>query len=124
MQLARRRHSLQLLCCALKMPLWPAGFVQGGGSVQMAYAMGAKEAKKAPKGYVTGLSGGGQQYNVYVHRCAADWTAAFPAAALKHIMHFLKLLCVLLPPVLEVLLCRTRTQLPGLWVDSGTDDKA
>jgi hypothetical protein len=41
---------------------------QGGGSVQMAYAMTAKEAGKAPDGYISNLSGGGQQYHVYVHR--------------------------------------------------------
>jgi hypothetical protein len=42
--------------------------MQGGGSVQMAYAMNAKEAGRAPDGYISNLSGGGEQYSVYVHR--------------------------------------------------------
>lgn len=46
----------------------PQNALQGGGSVQMAYAMDASEAKKAPNGYISNLSGGGQQYHVYVHR--------------------------------------------------------
>ena len=45
----------------------------GGGSVQMAYAMGAGEAKKAPAGYVQSLAGGGKSYNVYVHRSAGPY---------------------------------------------------
>ena len=40
----------------------------GGGSVQMAYAMTGKEAKKAPAGYVHSLAGAGKSYSVYVHR--------------------------------------------------------
>lgn len=40
----------------------------GGGSVQMAYAMSAKEAGKAPDGYVQRLAGAGKEYSVYVHR--------------------------------------------------------
>ena len=34
--------------------------------------MPAKDAAKAPDGYITQLSGGGRTYHVYVHRCA--WT--------------------------------------------------
>lgn len=34
--------------------------------------MSAKEAGKAPDGYISSLSGGGQQYHVYVHRWAGD----------------------------------------------------
>jgi apyrase len=70
----------------------------GGGSVQMAYAMSAKEAGKAPDGYISNLSGGGQQYHVYVHsylgfglmaaRAATlDWeatAAANPCVPLDH----------------------------------------
>ena len=51
-------HLINFMCLA----------AQGGGSVQMAYAMSAKEAGKAPVGYISNLSGGGQQYHVYVHR--------------------------------------------------------
>ena len=40
----------------------------GGGSVQQAFAVPPAEAKKAPAGYITELSGGGRAYNVYVHR--------------------------------------------------------
>jgi hypothetical protein len=40
----------------------------GGGSVQQAYALSGSEAKTAPEGYVTQLSGGGRTYEVYVHR--------------------------------------------------------
>ena len=42
----------------------------GGGSVQQAFALTAAEAKEAPSGYVTELSGGGKDYSVYVHRCS------------------------------------------------------
>ncbi len=34
----------------------------------MAYAMSQQDAKKAPDGYISDLSGGGEQYHVYVHR--------------------------------------------------------
>lgn len=40
----------------------------GGGSVQQAFALTSSEAKEAPEGYVTKLSGGGKDYSVYVHR--------------------------------------------------------
>ena len=40
----------------------------GGGSVQQAFAVPPAEAKKAPAGYITKLSGGGRAYDVYVHR--------------------------------------------------------
>ena len=40
----------------------------GGGSVQQAFALTDAEARSAPDGYVTQLSGGGKAYNVYVHR--------------------------------------------------------
>lgn len=70
----------------------------GGGSVQMAYAMSAKEAKSAPDGYISTLAGGGKQYHVYVHsylgfglmaaRAATlDWAetaAANPCVPLDH----------------------------------------
>ena len=46
----------------------PLSLLQGGGSVQMAYAMSQQDAKKAPDGYISDLSGGGEQYHVYVHR--------------------------------------------------------
>ena len=42
----------------------------GGGSVQEAFALTNEEAKDAPKGYISTLSGGGKSYNVYVHRWA------------------------------------------------------
>lgn len=54
----------------------------GGGSVQMAYAMNAKEARKAPDGYVQSLAGAGRAYNVYVHRCAPR--DALPVKAHEH----------------------------------------
>ena len=40
----------------------------GGGSVQQAFALTEAEAKEAPEGYVTTLTGGGRTYHVYVHR--------------------------------------------------------
>lgn len=40
----------------------------GGGSVQQAFALTEAEAKDAPEGYVTTLTGGGRTYHVYVHR--------------------------------------------------------
>lgn len=43
----------------------------GGGSVQQAFAVSAKDASAAPEGYITQLSGGGRAYHVYVHRCDA-----------------------------------------------------
>ncbi len=46
------------------------GWRQGGGSVQMAFAMRARDAKKAPEGYITSLAGAGKKYDVYVHRWA------------------------------------------------------
>jgi apyrase len=39
----------------------------GGGSVQEAFALGKEEAAAAPEGYVTRLSAGGKDYDVYVH---------------------------------------------------------
>jgi len=39
----------------------------GGGSVQHAYALHARDADGAPPGYVRALAGGGRRYSVYVH---------------------------------------------------------
>jgi apyrase len=39
----------------------------GGGSVQEAFALSKAEAAAAPEGYVTRLSAGGKDYDVYVH---------------------------------------------------------
>ena len=60
--LAHERHMLAIIRRHTSLA------AQGGGSVQMAYAMSAKEAGRAPDGYISNLSGGGQQYHVYVHR--------------------------------------------------------
>lgn len=52
----------------------------GGGSVQQAFAISAKDAATAPEGYITQLSGGGKAYHVYVHRwvlMARDHSALF-----------------------------------------------
>jgi apyrase len=41
----------------------------GGGSVQEAFAMTSTDARSAPEGYISSLSGAGKKYQVYVHRC-------------------------------------------------------
>lgn len=54
----------------------------GGGSVQMAYAMTNAEAKAAPEGYISSLSGAGKTYNVYVHSYLGFGLMAARAAVL------------------------------------------
>lgn len=36
----------------------------------MAFAMRARDARKAPEGYITSLAGAAKKYDVYVHRWA------------------------------------------------------
>ena len=44
-----------------------AAIDMGGGSVQQAFALKPEDARSAPDGYLTQLSGGGRTYSVYVH---------------------------------------------------------
>lgn len=43
--------------------------LQGGGSVQEAFALESGAVQSAPKASVVKLKGGGKEYSVYVHRC-------------------------------------------------------
>ena len=55
----------------------------GGGSVQLAHALPASVASRAPDGYVSELSGGGRKYSVYVHSYLGYGLMAARAALLK-----------------------------------------
>jgi apyrase len=57
----------------------------GGGSVQQAFAIPEADAASAPEGYITQLSGGGRTYHVYVHRCAAFFSATLGIAMLARV---------------------------------------
>ena len=58
--------------------------IQGGGSVQHAYALSdPKAASEAPPGYVRALAGGGKRYSVYVHSYLGFGLMAGRSAVLK-----------------------------------------